>query len=269
MYFTSYNLILIFYLSFLHFDSIIGNVRSLVTNVQYEHRHGKSKRSPSTIVSCPCSAVFDSERSTSSYLHCQVWNSGQQCHESVIQPDTERFFSTGSYTPEEQYMPGDSMAFQSNNFATHEGLFNTNTSCNFKVHPALGCQVSNSCYNITGLSGLGDSVHTLAGVRNTYYALVRELDNSDVLRGNFSCDEKQYDGELHEPHGSIDLFNISIDTIDLSTFSLLSCKVGGSQHITPQDVSRLTCTEHEVASGYIPNNMQSKGESNAPTPLTR
>ena len=46
--FTSYNLILIFYLSFLHFDSIIGNVRSLVTNIRYEHRHGKSKRSLST-----------------------------------------------------------------------------------------------------------------------------------------------------------------------------------------------------------------------------
>ena len=32
------------------FDSIFGTVRSLVTNVRYEHRQGKSKRSPSTNV---------------------------------------------------------------------------------------------------------------------------------------------------------------------------------------------------------------------------
>ena len=217
--------------------------------------------------------MFDSVRSTSSYLQCQVWNSGQQCCESVIRPDTKKFFNINSYTSEKQCMPGDSMAFQSNNSATHGGFFNTNTSCNFTVHPALGCQVSNSCYNTTGLSGLGDSVDTLGGIHNTYYALVRELDNSDALRGNFCYDEKQYDGQLHEPHGSIDSFSISIDTVDLSTFSLLSCKAGGSQHITPQDVSKLmctyVCTEQEVVSGYTPNNMESRGKSNAPTLLTR
>ena len=122
------------------------------------------------IVSRPCSAAFDSVRSTSSYLQCQVWDSGQQCCESVIWPDTSKFFNINSYTSEKQCMPGDNMAFQSNNSATHGGFFNTNTSCNFTVHPALGCQVSNSCYNTTGLSGLGDSVDTLGGGHNTYYA---------------------------------------------------------------------------------------------------
>ena len=234
---------------------------------------GTSIGSNRDIVSRPCSAVFDSVRSTSSYLQCQVWDSGQQCCESVIRPDTNKFFNINSYTSEKQCMPGDSLASQSNNSATHGGFFNTNTSCNFTVHPALGCQVSNSCYNTTGLSGLGDSVDTLGGVHNTYYALVRELDNSDVLRGNFCYNEKQYDGELREPHGSIDSFSISIDTVDLSTFSLLSCKAGGSQHITPQDVSKLMCTyvytEQEVVSGYIPNNTESRGKSNAPILLTR
>ena len=45
--------------------------------------------------------------------------------------------------------------------------------------------------------------------------------------------------------------------------------MGGSEHITPQEVSKLTCTEYEVADGYIPNNMQSRGESNAPALVTR
>ena len=103
--------------------------------------------------------------------------------------------------------------------------------------------------------------------------LVRELDNSEVFRGNFCYNEKQYEGELHEPHGSIDSFSISIDTLDLSTFSLLSCTVRGSQHISPQHVSKLrytyVYTEQEVVNGYIPNNTESRGESNAPTLLTR
>ena len=151
---------------------------------------GTSIGSNRGIVSHPCSAEFDSVQSTSSYLQCQVVDSGQQCCERVIWVDTNKFFNTNSYTSEKQYMQCDSMVFQSNNSAMHGGSFNTNTSCNLTVHPALGCQVSNSCYNTTGLSGLGDSVDTLGGVHNTYYALVRELDNSDVLRCNFCYNEK-------------------------------------------------------------------------------
>ena len=66
--------------------------------------------------------------------------------------------------------------------ATHGGSFNTNTSCNFTVHPTLECQVNNACYNSRRLMGLGDSVDALCGVNNTYYALVHELDNSYIHR---------------------------------------------------------------------------------------
>ena len=69
---------------------------------------------------------------------------------------------------------------RNDNSATHEGLFNTNTSCNFTEHSALKCQVSNSCNRSRRVSGLADSIDVSRGVNNMFCALMRELDNGNI-----------------------------------------------------------------------------------------
>ena len=128
----------------------------------------------------------------------------------MILLDTNNSMNEYSEMLEKQCMQYDSIMLQSNSTSMHGGLFNTDTSCNLTVHPALECQVSNLCYNNTRLTGLGDSVGTLYGVYNTYYALVSELDNSYILMHHSYDSKKQYASNLHEPHGFTDSFSISI-----------------------------------------------------------
>ena len=125
-------------------------------------------------------------------------------------------------------MQYDSIMFENNSTATNGGLFNTNTSCNLTVHPALECHVSNPCYNNRRLTGLGDSVDTSCGINNTYYVLLHELDSSYIYMHHTYDSRKQYNSKLHEPHCFTYSFSISIDSLHISTFSFLSLKSGGS-----------------------------------------
>ena len=90
--------------------------------------------------------------------------------------------------------------FNNDTIATHGGRYNTNTTCNLSVHPALKCQVSNSCITRRELSGLAELADISRVFNNTFCALMRELGSSVICTSYIEPKQMHSVSCLHEPH---------------------------------------------------------------------